>query len=86
VLTVAATTGIVLAAVYALAMVQHTVHGQAALDRRVGDLSRPMQWSLISMAVILVWLGLYPQPLLRMVRPAIGIEQPRVVSAEKGSG
>ncbi|WP_447598105.1 NADH-quinone oxidoreductase subunit M [Nitrospira sp. Nam80] len=86
VLTVAATAGIVVAAVYALAMVQHTVHGQPEPDRRVVDLSQPMQWSLISMAVILVWLGLYPQPLLRMLGPATGIEQPRVVSAERGSG
>lgn len=85
-LTVAATAGIVLAAVYALVMVQYTVHGPAEPDRRVADLSRPMQWSLISMALILVWLGLYPQPLLRMVGPAMGSERPMVVSAEEGSG
>jgi NADH-quinone oxidoreductase subunit M len=84
-MTMAATAGIVLAAVYALIMVQQTVHGPAEPGRCVVDLSRPMKVSLVSMAMILLWLGLYPQPLLRMVGPAIGSEQALVVSAGEGT-
>jgi NADH-quinone oxidoreductase subunit M len=84
-MTMAATAGIVLAAVFALVMIQQTVHGPAEPGRRVVDLSRPMKVSLVSMAVILLWLGLYQQPLLRMVGPAIGSEQALVVSAGEGT-
>ena len=81
VVTMGATAGIVLAAVYALAMIQQTVHGrQTEPDRRVPDLTWALQSSLVVMVIILVWLGWFPQPLLRTVSPAFGIERPAVVS------
>jgi NADH-quinone oxidoreductase subunit M len=79
--TMAATAGIVLAAVYGLTMIQQTVHGpQGEPDRRVQDLGLALQSSLVAMALVSIWLGLYPQPLLTTVSSAFGIEPPAVVS------
>ena len=82
-LTIVATAGIVLAAVYALAMIQQTLHGAAEPERRISDLSPPFQGALVTMAIILIWLGLYPQPVLKVVAPAFGMERMVVLSVNK---
>jgi NADH-quinone oxidoreductase subunit M len=82
-LTVAATAGIVLAAIYALAMIQQTVHGPAVEKRSIVDVSGPAWLSLTAMAALLVWLGLYPQPLLRRVAPSFEPASAAVLSVQQ---
>ena len=65
--TVFAATGLVLAAVYALIMVQRAFHGPpkfAAEHGHMEDLNRRELVTLMTLMAILLWLGLYPQPVL----------------------
>lgn len=68
-MTMAATAGIVLAAAYALTLIQRTLHGPATNGLTLPDLRPPLLTSLAVMAGILLWLGLYPQPVLNLVAP-----------------
>lgn len=62
-LTALAATGMVTAAIYSLALIQRTFHGPVRVDRDLQDLSGAPFAVLVSMMVLLVWLGLYPMPL-----------------------
>ncbi len=71
-----ATFGLVLAAAYALALVQRAVHGPSPHAGPGPDLTASTAWPLVMMAVLLLWLGLYPRPLFSLVSPVLdGIEQ-----------
>ena len=69
-LTVLAATGMVLAAAYALALLQRTFFGPPGGDQPERDLSRLAFGSLLAMALLQLWLGLYPQPLLKQTAQA----------------
>ncbi|WP_299759127.1 NADH-quinone oxidoreductase subunit M [uncultured Pontibacter sp.] len=70
-LTVFATIGLVLATVYSLRIMQKVFYEPAPTDRPLPDLtSREMLISLPMVAMIL-WLGLYPQPILDTALPSI---------------
>jgi NADH-quinone oxidoreductase subunit M len=69
--TAVGTFGLVLAAVYALALVQRALHGPPPAARRGPDMSMSTAWPLAIMAAFLVWLGLYPQPLFTLVSPSL---------------
>jgi len=71
VFTVLASLGLVAAAVYALALVQRTFFGRPAEDRIVPDLPRMAFTALLLMAMLQVWLGWYPRPVLSVTEPAI---------------
>lgn len=65
--TLVAATGLVLAAVYALYMVQRAFHGPPAFTGEHGhmdDLNRRELATLMTLMAILLWLGLYPQPVI----------------------
>ncbi|HET8610978.1 MAG TPA: NADH-quinone oxidoreductase subunit M [Burkholderiales bacterium] len=64
VLTVIAALGLITAVVYALALVQRTFHGDNRHRWRLPDASARELATLGAMVVVLVWLGLYPQPVL----------------------
>jgi NADH-quinone oxidoreductase subunit M len=59
-----ATSGLVLGAVYSLIMVQRTLHGAPKDDSPIADLSWRELGMMFCLMGILVWLGLYPQPIL----------------------
>jgi NADH-quinone oxidoreductase subunit M len=63
--------GLVGAPVYALWMVQRTFYGAPGDDRRPGDLTGRESAILGLMALALLWLGLYPQPVFTTARPAL---------------
>jgi len=63
-LTVVAATGLVGATVYALWFIQVSFHGPNRNGWRLPDLSRREAAVLGSMIAAIVWLGLYPQPVL----------------------
>jgi NADH-quinone oxidoreductase subunit M len=69
--TILAALGLVSAAVYALWMIQRTFHGRADEARRVPDLTKRETAILASLLAVLLWLGLYPQPVLKTTRPAV---------------
>jgi NADH-quinone oxidoreductase subunit M len=62
--TAVAALGLITAVVYALALVQRTFHGENTQGWRIADCSLRETASLGTMAVIVVWLGVHPQPVL----------------------
>jgi NADH-quinone oxidoreductase subunit M len=61
---VLAALGIITAAVYALWMIQQAVHGPNREGWQLADFSRREMASMAVLGAIVVWLGLYPQPVL----------------------
>lgn len=70
-MTVLASLGVVAATIYALALVQHTFHGEAREQWSVQDLSLRSLAVLGVLIVVQVWLGLYPQPFLETAGQAL---------------
>ncbi len=70
-ITAAATLGLVGATIYSLWIIQQSFHGPIEEDCRLTDLSARELAILGSMVLALVWLGLYPQPVLDLARPAL---------------
>ncbi|MGQ0698955.1 MAG: NADH-quinone oxidoreductase subunit M [Panacagrimonas sp.] len=67
IVTIAASTGLVLAAVYSLILIQRAFHGPIQNDEHgehLQDLSKRELAMLGSLMIIMLWLGLYPQPIL----------------------
>ncbi len=59
---IVATSGVVLSAVYSLIIVQRALHGPAKEDTPIPGLNMREISMLVSLMLILVWLGFYPQP------------------------
>jgi NADH-quinone oxidoreductase subunit M len=59
---VVAASGLILAAAYALLIVQRAFHGTPRDTEPLEDLTKREFLLLMVLVVILVWLGLYPQP------------------------
>ena len=70
VVTIFASTGLILAAVYSLMMIQRAFHGPTQDDghghgsEKLDDLNRRELGMLGALMAIMLWLGLYPQPFL----------------------
>jgi NADH-quinone oxidoreductase subunit M len=73
VVSVIATAGIVLAALYVLWMYQRTMQGRLnpALPSVLPDLTRREAWAIGPVLVLVVVLGLYPKPVLEVITPAV---------------
>jgi NADH-quinone oxidoreductase subunit M len=63
-LTVLATTGLILAAVYSLAMLQRGFFGPTKSDTPLEDLTGREIALVTSLMAVLLFMGLYPQPIL----------------------
>jgi NADH-quinone oxidoreductase subunit M len=70
-LTALATLGLVAATIYALRIVQRAFHGPNVHDWKIPDLSVRDMAVLSVTVVLLMWLGLYPMPVLDAVRPTL---------------
>jgi NADH-quinone oxidoreductase subunit M len=70
-LTILAALGLVSATVYSLWMVQKAFHGKDKEKQHIKDLSKRETVTLGAMMVFLIWLGLYPQPVFKTIRPAL---------------
>ncbi len=69
-LTVTAAIGVLAATLYALRLVQRAFHGPNAHEWRLPDLNA-REWFIVgAMGLALLWLGLYPQPVLDTISPA----------------
>jgi len=65
-MTILAGTSIILGAVYMLRVMKHTFFGPLNNEenKKLKDLNRREVWSLIPLVAIVVWLGVYPKPVL----------------------
>jgi NADH-quinone oxidoreductase subunit M len=70
-MTVPAVLGLVLAAVYSLSMILRAFQGPKLGDWRIADLSIRETALVGVMAAILIWLGLFPQPVLNTAADAL---------------
>jgi len=71
VLAIVAGLGLVLSAIYALRLVQASMFGPNENDWTLPDLS-PREITILGvLAVIIVWLGLYPKPIFDAARPSL---------------
>jgi NADH-quinone oxidoreductase subunit M len=70
-LAVLATLGFIVSTVYALWMIQRTFHGPNEHNWKLPDLSAREVAVLAVLAVLILGLGLYPQPVLNTARPAV---------------
>jgi NADH-quinone oxidoreductase subunit M len=71
ILTIFATIGVLVATFYALYLVQRAFHGPNVHDWNLADLNKREVFILAPMIVVLLWIGLYPLPLLNTFRPAM---------------
>jgi len=67
------TTGIIIAAVYMLWMIQRVFFGECAKDenRSLNDISWRERWILIPFIVMIFWIGFYPKPFLKIIEPSV---------------
>jgi NADH-quinone oxidoreductase subunit M len=70
-LTAVAVAGLVLSAIYSLGIVQQVFHGPAGRAEGPADLSLRESGMLAAMIVLLLWLGIFPGPVLRTAGPAV---------------
>lgn len=70
-LTVIATIGIVLATAYSLRIMQKVFYEPAPSDHHLPDLSAREMLIAAPMIALILWLGLYPQPVLDTAQPSI---------------
>jgi len=67
--------GLILAAVYSLWLMQRAFFGPATSTEKLRDLNGRELATMLSLIVILLWLGLYPQPILDATRaPMAAVE------------
>jgi NADH-quinone oxidoreductase subunit M len=69
--TIIAASGLVLAAVYSLGIVQRVFHGERREGSRIPDLSVRETGMMAAMIVVILWLGLFPRPLIKTTAPVL---------------
>lgn len=70
-ITVAATIGLVIATIYSLRIMQKVFFGVSWREYKLPDLSFREGLMLVPLIVVIIWLGVYPQPVIRTVKPSI---------------
>jgi NADH-quinone oxidoreductase subunit M len=74
-LTVVATLGLLAATLYGLRFAQSAFQGPNPKHWKLPDM-RVREWAMLGLMMIgLVWIGLYPQPVLNTVRPSLAAAQ-----------
>ncbi|MFV0278565.1 MAG: NuoM family protein, partial [Parahaliea sp.] len=67
----AAALGLVTGAVYALWLIQRSFQGEVRSALTMTDFSAREMSTMAAMMLALLWLGLYPQPVLELARPVV---------------
>jgi NADH-quinone oxidoreductase subunit M len=74
-LAIVAVLGLLAATLYGLRFAQGVFQGPNRHHWRLPDM-RPREWGVLGLMMIcLVWIGLYPQPVLRTIRPGLAAAQ-----------
>jgi NADH-quinone oxidoreductase subunit M len=71
VVTIAAAVGLIPAALYSLIAIQRAFHGPAAAPRAVPDFGFRETAMMLALAAAIIWLGVYPQPVLDAAAPSL---------------
>jgi NADH-quinone oxidoreductase subunit M len=83
-LTLVAVVGMITTTVYALALVQRAFHGPPGQGAPVRDYGVREGFAMAVMTVLIVWLGLYPQPLFHAAAPALAALGPAMAPVGGG--
>ena len=70
-ITAVASIGLVLGTIYSLRIFQRVFQGSKNKEWAMADLNTREMAVMASLVVIIIWLGLYPQPVISMVEPVI---------------
>jgi NADH-quinone oxidoreductase subunit M len=70
-ITIAAVIGILISTLYSLKVIQRAFHGPNTHEWSLPDLGKRELLMMVPMMLILLWIGLYPQPLFRTFEPAM---------------
>lgn len=81
-LAVVASLGLVLSVIYALRLVQASMQGPNENNWTLSDLSPRETAILGSLAVLIIWLGLYPQPIFNTAKPSLAIIEQSLSTAD----
>lgn len=71
ILTIVATAGLVFATAYSLRIMQKVFLGPLVNNNHPSDLSLREKIVLVPLCIVIIWLGLFPQPVIDTARPAI---------------
>jgi NADH-quinone oxidoreductase subunit M len=63
--------GLITAAVYSLWLMQQAFQGKPDEQRQMDDFGRREMIAMLAMMVALIWLGIYPQPVLDLAQPVL---------------
>jgi NADH-quinone oxidoreductase subunit M len=74
VMTVLAGTSIIVGAVYMLSIYKKTFFGPVTKEenKKLSDLTPKETWSLVPLVAIVIWLGVYPKPVLEPIDKSVG--------------
>ena len=67
----AASVGVLFSTLYALKFIQRAYHGPNTHHWAIPDLAPREALIYVPMILVLVWLGVYPQPIIRTFQPAM---------------
>ncbi|HEY9049171.1 MAG TPA: NADH-quinone oxidoreductase subunit M [Ohtaekwangia sp.] len=70
-LTIVATAGLVVATAYSLRIMQKVFLGKTNTGYALHDLSLREKFILVPMCIVILWLGLFPQPVIDTSRPTV---------------
>ncbi len=71
VLTIIASTGLIASAIYSLRIIQRVFHGEPRKKWNILDYGKREMGIMVPMIIVIIWLGVYPQPVLDTVKPAL---------------
>jgi NADH-quinone oxidoreductase subunit M len=71
VITIIAAVGLIASTLYALWFIQQVFHGPAKKEYKISDLNTREMVIMVLMIAVIVWLGLYPQPVLDTAKPVL---------------
>ena len=66
-----ASLGLIAATVYSLRIVQKVFYGEKSNDWKMNDLTVREKTVSASLVIVIVWLGLFPQPVFNIAKPAL---------------
>ncbi len=70
-ITIIAASGLVLAAIYSLWIVQRVFHGERAKNVQITDLSMRETAMMATLIIVIFWTGIFPRPLLKTAGPVL---------------
>ncbi|MFK8046867.1 MAG: NADH-quinone oxidoreductase subunit M [Halioglobus sp.] len=85
-ITAIAALGLVTAAIYSLWMIQLTFQGEPDLERPLQDFAGREMTTMAFLMLALIWLGIYPQPVLDMAQPVLESLQNSIASTHSIAG